>query len=461
MIVISIIIINVIKIVFGFLIEVNYFNISDLFSSSPLFDFSISNDCQGKKEIIFHRWEGRKDTEWTLDNNFIPKKQTVIVDQTDIKKIYGNYFCYKEKLYVNLLDNGQIIKKGEECPSEYKKNCGRLDTLEQELCIKENEKCPLYDIGLGLPPDTNNYISVDSKIYYNKDNYNEPNKTIVGRLILNDGQLCYNSTEKLWRKFSSKEGFETNSQCHMNIFNKYSDDRYEKKGSISYVKLYEDNLNSECQNLILNDIIVTAEVSLYKREFFGIDKQCDEKYNLNNNTYTILHNSEESERLLLIIGGIMSAVMAPIGIVIEIITACFNENFSVMGYSILYAAYIVFLLPIFISEAVFYSRIASNDVTGYNCSDKITNEIIRIGTETSTTNFKYIKISFYLEAAVFGATCFAALIAIVSEAIVKKIKKIKEESKKAEEKKKENTDINEKSETKADEIPLITYSTPS
>ena len=69
-IVISIIIINVIKIVFGFLIEVNYFNISDLFSSSPLFDFSFSNDCQGKKEIIFHRWEGRKDTEWTLDNNF-------------------------------------------------------------------------------------------------------------------------------------------------------------------------------------------------------------------------------------------------------------------------------------------------------------------------------------------------------------------------------------------------------
>ena len=144
-IVISIIIINVIKIVFGFLIEVNYFNISDLFSSSPLFDFSYSNDCQGKSEIIFHKWGRKIEIEWSQEEDIIPNK-TLINDEEDIKKIYGKYFCYKEILYKDLLDNGQIIKKGEECPSEYKKNCGRIDTLEQELCIKENEKCPLYDI---------------------------------------------------------------------------------------------------------------------------------------------------------------------------------------------------------------------------------------------------------------------------------------------------------------------------
>ena len=53
--------------------------------------------------------------------------------------------------------NGQIIKKGTKCPSEYPKNCGRIDTLEQELCIKENEKCPLYDAGIGNQTDLDNY----------------------------------------------------------------------------------------------------------------------------------------------------------------------------------------------------------------------------------------------------------------------------------------------------------------
>ena len=33
------------------------------------------------------------------------------------------------------------IKNGTECPKEYNKNCGRIDTLNQQLCIKENKKC--------------------------------------------------------------------------------------------------------------------------------------------------------------------------------------------------------------------------------------------------------------------------------------------------------------------------------
>ena len=86
LVVISIFIINITQVVFGFLITVNYFNISDLFSSSPLFDFSFNDDCQGKSKIIFHKWEGRIDYYWTLDNNYIPTKQSRIVDQTDISK---------------------------------------------------------------------------------------------------------------------------------------------------------------------------------------------------------------------------------------------------------------------------------------------------------------------------------------------------------------------------------------
>ena len=378
------------------------------------------------------------------------------------QKIYGNYFCYKEILYKDLLYNGQIIKKGEECSSEYNKNCGRLDTLEQELCIKENEKCPLYDIGLGSQSDIDNYKSIDNKIYYNNENYNKPNKKIIRRLILNEGQPCYNSTEKLWRRFSSEEGFQTNLECHMQIFDKYYDDRYEKKESISYKQLYEDNLSPECQNLVLNYLTDSEKVSLYKREFFGIDKQCDEKYNLNNNTYTILHDSEKSCRLLLIIGGIITATLS-IGLIIgEIVFSSVSgsmfDDFSTKDYCIQYTIFILVLVPIFICLAVYYSRIVNNDLSSYNCSDEITNEIIRIGMETSKENIPYIQISFYLESALLGLTFFAALIAVVSETI---IKRLTVEPKKYEEKNKNNIHINEKSEIKSDEIPRISHPTPN
>ena len=134
------------------------------------------------------------------------QKKTVTIDKTPIAKINGNYFCYKHISYRELLNNGQIIKNGSVCPSDFPKNCGKLDTLKQELCIKENGKCPLYEIGIGNKSDDDNYTyNENSNIYYNNEKYNIKNKTIIGSLILNDGQPCYNSLEKLWKKFSLKK----------------------------------------------------------------------------------------------------------------------------------------------------------------------------------------------------------------------------------------------------------------
>jgi len=54
------------------------------------------------------------------------------------------YISYKELLY-----NGQIIKKEEKCVNNYLKDCGTIDTLNQHLCIKNDESCLLYNIGIG------------------------------------------------------------------------------------------------------------------------------------------------------------------------------------------------------------------------------------------------------------------------------------------------------------------------
>ena len=113
-------VIGILHIVFGYLIEVNEFKVFDLFDSSPLFDFLLSNDCWDRTSITFHRWGGRGEIETNTEE---PPKM-VVYDETDIKIINGNYFCYKYKSYRDLLYNGQIIKKGSKCPSKYPKNCG-------------------------------------------------------------------------------------------------------------------------------------------------------------------------------------------------------------------------------------------------------------------------------------------------------------------------------------------------
>ena len=109
---IAIFTINVVHAVLGFLIKVNYFNINDLLGASPLFDFSISDDCQDKTAVVFHKWGGRLDYEWTVDENLNPTQKIVVVDETGLKKINGYYFCYKNISYLDLLYNGQIIKEG-------------------------------------------------------------------------------------------------------------------------------------------------------------------------------------------------------------------------------------------------------------------------------------------------------------------------------------------------------------
>jgi len=117
--------------------ETDFNNIFDTFESSPLFNFRIGTDCGANDHITFHVWEGRK--EYYRSGK---SKETRIVDRTDITKINGNMFCHAKKTYKELLYNGQIIKKGQECGTEYPKNCGIIDTLEQQLCIKNDEKCP-------------------------------------------------------------------------------------------------------------------------------------------------------------------------------------------------------------------------------------------------------------------------------------------------------------------------------
>jgi len=258
-----------------FLIRVSQLNnLYDSFEASPLFDFHLSDtSCLDREDaVVFHEWGGRIEWYWNNRRNQFDSKT---VDKTNLTRLYGKYFCYTKISYKDLLYNNQIIKKGEQCSGKYNKNCGVIDTLGQELCIEEGNNCPLSDVGIDQNYDSENYY-YENNIYYNKNGFNANNKTIIGKLILSEGQPCYATKDYLWRKFLSDEAVGTKLECSLEIFGKKIDDRYENKGAITYKRVYEDNLPSESKNEMLKKV-GNQQVSLYKRIFLGINKECDEQ----------------------------------------------------------------------------------------------------------------------------------------------------------------------------------------
>ena len=394
--------ITIIHFVFFFFVkESDFSNAFDAFNSSPLFDFSVGSSCGAKSHITFHVWEGRKETNHH-HRNLRARSKTIIVGKTDIAIINGNYFCYRDISYKKLLYNGQIIKKEEKCEGEYSKDCGKIDTLNQHLCIKDTEKCPLYDVGIGEKIDSSDYdYNSDANIYYNNENYNKADKKIIGKLILNDGQPCYKLSEKLWRKFDSKEAGKEHLKCEVEIFGKYTDDRYDEKGNIRYRKIYEDNLSKTNQDLVFDDI-KDESVTLYSREFLGIDKACDEKNNISKDDYKILKKSQKIEGIILLVESIILFCFLVPYIIVASIVYFLVKKFDILRI-IAFFYLIVGLILIFaciICHGVFLGRIIANNIS-YNCSDAITNEVLRKENENTKKSIIYTAINLGLNIFIF------------------------------------------------------------
>ena len=82
--IIAIIALSIIHFVFYFFIEkTNYENLFDTFESSPFYDFKVDDNCGANDNLVFHRWEGRKETEYYWrDGRY--RSREIILDETDI-----------------------------------------------------------------------------------------------------------------------------------------------------------------------------------------------------------------------------------------------------------------------------------------------------------------------------------------------------------------------------------------
>ncbi len=404
---------GIFHIIVGFMRSVPDFSTYALFNIAPITDFSVGNNCYNKQTNVFHVWGGWNQLEWDFYNNRFERKY---YDATPIKIINGKYFCYNraKKTYMDLLNNGQIISNGTECPEEYKKNCGRIDTLNQELCIKEDEKCPLYDVGIGNQEDTNNYIyDIDSNVYYSKDTFNIQNKAIIARFNLSDGQPCYDDNETLWRKFSSKETVASHLTCtKIKILNKGSDDRYKARGYITYKRLYQDNLSSRAKDKIMNDVGYEV-LYLYTREFFGVNKTCNENFNITD--ISNLKFSQNADKIIEIVQGFIMAIACLVFFFVECKSLGDNETTIPGGaYCWIYLSYIIMSLGFLIAKIVAFVRAKKfGGEDDYNCSDSITNELIKVGNENNRKAFTYSKICLFGEVSLLGINFLVFIVGLI------------------------------------------------
>ena len=225
-----------------------FLEIKNSFEGKLIYSFELKPNCSSEEEILpLGKWDGFKEgcecmgeikdkacTDDDLGNNckVIKAKKPRIYT-----KINSNYICVKKSniTYIDLMKSNQILPKDKECPKNYIK-CGIIDTLENILCIPNNETCPI-----------------------------KLNENITP---------CIDPAEKTWRSYNI---LEEDKKCSTKIFGKLYDDRYEKIYIINTTKknLYIDNSIIDFYD---NRTSLEETIYLYARSFIGFKQKTIDKY---------------------------------------------------------------------------------------------------------------------------------------------------------------------------------------
>ena len=201
----------------------------------------------GKEEFILNKWQN---------------KEIVIIRMNPTY----NYFYF--------LDN--LSEDGKSCKDETYKQCAILDTLNQPMCVKQDEDCPINDILIKEGQEhLDNYdiIPLDNNksIYYtNKIN---DSKIIIDFQISN-GQPCAEPYEQNLNKNLDIYPLMKNQsiyRCKVAINENLTDDRFRELDSQNLSHFYRDNDISALSKFY--DDYSEDKMKLYGVEYYGLDKK--------------------------------------------------------------------------------------------------------------------------------------------------------------------------------------------
>lgn len=268
------------NIVFGFKYEKYtldengiFLEIKNSLNGKLIYSFELKSNCSAGEEILsLGKWDGTKEGckcynkikegECTDDDKDDKCKDIDSIPPKEYKIINSNYVCVKksEKTYKQLMESKQIFPKGSECKNDYK-SCGIIDTLENILCVPEQDPCPIT-----MADIENSNISLK---------YNSINNQILSVFKLTENSIpCIHPGENTWKYYYELEP--DNKTCTTKILGKLYDDRYEKINQITTTKyeLYKDNsIMDYYEYKTKNEIIL-----LYARSFIGFKPEKIDEY---------------------------------------------------------------------------------------------------------------------------------------------------------------------------------------
>jgi hypothetical protein len=226
------------------------------------------------------------------------------IPQTNYTFWRSKQFCSKEPIetnnelkYLDYLKNS--VKKGEPCSEGYKQ-CGILDTLNNVLCLAENETCPLNFFiitNTENPPSEYENITVHTLNFYDGHYVHYSNEAINNSIIVDfeiaeRDHLCIESNEKYSTYYYTLD--EQSGNCDTAYNEIRYDTRYTLIDSIKKEQLFLDNFIYDKLYYLPRynyQHLAVTNASLYMRSYLGFTKEAVHAISLTpaNNKY--LYNS--------------------------------------------------------------------------------------------------------------------------------------------------------------------------
>ena len=98
---------------------------------------------------------------------------------------------------------------------------------------------------------------------------------------------------------------------------------------------------------------------------------------------------------------------------------------SAKVYFYVYLVYIFLICGFLVSHIIAYVEMINSDYSSYNCSDPITNEIIRQGNENNQKILTYNKLSVYPDVIILAGNLLVVIIGLIWDKIDKYLQKNK------------------------------------
>jgi len=287
----------------------------------------------------------------------------------------------------NYLDYSKNKKISKDSYCGYgKKFCGKLDTIDNYLCLNENENCPItqmiiQDYTLN-PPKNKNFTSINlanGKILYFTNKNATKDDSILINVKISEGLPCLNTyqenTKNKFTKYildANYDYYTCSEYLNMHIF----DDRYRVLDSLNY----RDLLNDNGINYIINRYprvptqAVDFNVELYQRPYLGWKLSC-----LNDRSVGIEFIKDYSNNLKAVSSKLLTLmILAIISFVLYMLSFCFiasKENkIGLIFILIISIINLVMVILVFLTygelKGISIDDLQINDL---NCGDDYTN----------------------------------------------------------------------------------------